>query len=328
LSKPLLSIADLNVTFRSDDGPVKAVRHVSFEVSPGEVLAVVGESGSGKSVTALAIMGLLPRSATITGSANFDGVELIGMKREDLRKIRGNDIAMIFQDPMTALNPVFKVGAQIGEIVEIHRDVTEKQALVRAIELLEMVGIPEPARRADQYPHEFSGGMRQRAMIAMAIANDPKLLIADEPTTALDVTIQAQVLEVVREAQKATGAAMMLITHDLGVVAGMADRINVMYGGTVFESGTTDEIFYKTGNPYTLGLLSSIPSLTARTEHKLKPIPGSPPNLLHLPPGCAFSPRCTFVTEACLEVEADLITVEGAHRSRCHHIDQVRRVPV
>lgn len=320
----LLAVEDLNVTFRSKAGPVHAVRGVSFEVAPGEVLAVVGESGSGKSVTALAIMGLLPRTATITGSAMFDGREILGLPVKELRKIRGNDIAMIFQDPMTALNPVFKVGDQIAEIVEVHRDVSSAQALSRAIDLLELVGIPQPANRAKQYPHEFSGGMRQRAMIAMAIANDPKLLIADEPTTALDVTIQAQVLEVIRTAQHATGAAMLLITHDLGVVAGLADRVNVMYAGAIFETGTTDQVYYQTGNPYTLGLLSSIPKLGERDEDRLQPIPGSPPNLLRLPPGCPFSPRCTFVSDVCVESEPALAQLDGGHLSRCHHSDLVR----
>ncbi len=320
----LLAVDDLNVTFRSKAGPVHAVRGVSFEVAPGEVLAVVGESGSGKSVTALAIMGLLPRTATITGSAMFDGREILGLPVKELRKIRGNDIAMIFQDPMTALNPVFKVGDQIAEIVEVHRDVSSAQALSRAIDLLELVGIPQPANRAKQYPHEFSGGMRQRAMIAMAIANDPKLLIADEPTTALDVTIQAQVLEVIRTAQHATGAAMLLITHDLGVVAGLADRVNVMYAGAIFETGTTDQVYYQTGNPYTLGLLSSIPKLGERDEDRLQPIPGSPPNLLRLPPGCPFSPRCTFVSDVCVASEPALEQLDGGHLSRCHHSDLVR----
>jgi len=324
LTEPLLSVRDLSVTFRSDDGDVTAVRGMSFDVMPGEVLAVVGESGSGKSVTSLAIMGLLPRSARISGSAMFDGKELIGADIKDLRRIRGKDIAMIFQDPMTALNPVFTVGNQIVEAITLHNDITEKAAWERATDLLFQVGIPDPKRRIRLYPHEYSGGMRQRAMIAMAMANGPKLLIADEPTTALDVTIQAQVLQVIRKAQALTGAAMMLITHDLGVVAGLADRVNVMYAGAVFESGSIDDIFYRTGNPYTLGLLGSIPILTSRSADKLTPIPGSPPNLLRLPAGCPFRPRCVFATDICHDAEPDLFPVNGdGHSSRCYHIDKV-----
>ncbi|MDQ3781531.1 MAG: ABC transporter ATP-binding protein [Actinomycetota bacterium] len=324
MTAPLLSVRDLAVTFRSDEGDVTAVRGMSFDVMPGEVLAVVGESGSGKSVTSLAIMGLLPRSARVSGSAMFDGRELIGAGVKELRKIRGKDIAMIFQDPMTALNPVFTVGSQIAEAITLHNDMNDKAAWERATELLNLVGIPDPKRRVRLYPHEYSGGMRQRAMIAMAIANEPKLLIADEPTTALDVTIQAQVLQVIRQAQAVTGAAMVLITHDLGVVAGLADRVNVMYAGAVFESGDIDDIFYRTANPYTLGLLGSIPILTARVSDKLTPIPGAPPNLLRLPEGCPFRPRCVFATEVCHGSEPDLMAVNGGrHRSRCYHIDKV-----
>jgi oligopeptide/dipeptide ABC transporter ATP-binding protein len=324
LTEPLLSVRDLSVTFRGDDGDVTAVRGTNFDVMPGEVLAVVGESGSGKSVTSLAVMGLLPKSAIVTGSVMFDGKELIKADPKKMREIRGKDIAMIFQDPMTALNPVFTVGDQIVEAITLHNDVTKAQATERAAELLALVGIPDPRRRIKLYPHEYSGGMRQRAMIAMAMANEPKLLIADEPTTALDVTIQAQVLQVIRKAQAVTGAAMMLITHDLGVVAGLADRINVMYAGAVFESGGIDDIFYRTANPYTLGLLGSIPILTSRTAEKLTPIPGSPPNLLRLPEGCPFRPRCVFASDICQESEPELIAVNGdQHSSRCYHIDKV-----
>ncbi len=322
--EPLLAVRDLTVTFRGDDGDVTAVRGMSFDVMPGEVLAVVGESGSGKSVTSLAIMGLLPRSATVTGSVMFAGQELLGADNKAMRKIRGKDIAMIFQDPMTALNPVFTVGEQIVEAITLHQEVSKNQAQDQATELLAQVGIPDPGRRIKLYPHEYSGGMRQRAMIAMSMANGPKLLIADEPTTALDVTIQAQVLQVIRKAQAVTGAAMMLITHDLGVVAGLADRINVMYAGAVFESGGIDDIFYRTANPYTLGLLGSIPILTSRTADRLTPIPGSPPNLLHLPQGCPFRPRCVFASDVCNEAEPELIAVNGdQHSSRCYHIDKV-----
>jgi peptide/nickel transport system ATP-binding protein len=320
VTEPLLKVENLEVQFPTDDGIVRAVNGVSFQVAAGETLAIVGESGSGKSVSALAVMRLLPKTAKITGSATLGRKELLTLSEKGMRDVRGNEIAMIFQDPMTALNPVFKVGLQIAEMIEVHQDVTRKQALTKAVDLLSTVGIPEPKRRADQYPHEFSGGMRQRAMIAMAIANDPKLLIADEPTTALDVTIQAQVMEAIREAQIITGAAMILITHDLGLVAGLADRIQVMYGGRVFESSRNDEIFYDNRNPYTRGLLESLPRLDARTHDKLYTIPGSPPNLLRLPQGCAFRPRCAFATEVC-RTEPELHEVAPGHWTRCHHAE-------
>ncbi len=315
----LLEVENLKVVFPTDEGEVEAVNEISFTLDYGEVLAVVGESGSGKSVSAMAIMRLLPKTARVTGRVEFDGKSLLELPMKHMRRIMGNDIAMIFQDPMTALNPVFKVGEQIAEIIENHRDVSKRQAGTRAVELLELVGIPEPSRRAQQYPHEFSGGMRQRAMIAMAIANDPKLLIADEPTTALDVTIQAQVMEAIKTAQEATGAAMMLITHDLGLVAGVAQRVQVMYGGRVFESAPIDSIFYDNRNPYTRGLLNALPRLDARTHAKLYTIPGSPPNLLRLPPGCAFSPRCEFVTDECRQSIPDFAEVEPGHVTRCHN---------
>jgi peptide/nickel transport system ATP-binding protein len=320
MTSPLLAVEDLSVTFRTDDGTVTAVEGVTFEVHAGETLAVVGESGSGKSVTALAIMRLLPRYARVDGRITFDGRALLDLDDEGMRAIQGADIAMVFQDPMTALNPVFRVGAQIGEAVTVHRpDVTEEEARERAIELLTLVGIPEPRLRVDSYPHELSGGMRQRAMIAMAISNRPRLLIADEPTTALDVTIQAQVMEVIADVQEATGAAVMLITHDLGLVAGTADRIQVMYGGRLFESADTDTVFYRSRNPYTLGLMASIPSAAARTSHRLEPIPGSPPSAISLPTGCVFRPRCAVATDACLE-PPPLIAVPGepGHLTRCH----------
>ncbi len=316
----LLEVKDLKVVFPTDEGLVEAVNEISFELDSGEVLAVVGESGSGKSVSAMAIMRLLPKTARITGHVGFDGQSLLDLPMKGMRRIRGNDIAMIFQDPMTALNPVFKVGAQIAEIILVHRDVSAKQAMSRTIDLLEIVGISEPARRALQYPHEYSGGMRQRAMIAMAIANDPKLLIADEPTTALDVTIQSQVMEAIKAAQDATQAAMLLITHDLGLVAGVADRIQVMYGGRIFESADADGIFYRNRNPYTRGLLASLPRLDARTQDKLYTIPGSPPNLLRMPPGCAFRPRCEFALDICKQEIPGFTTVEEDHVSRCHNI--------
>lgn len=325
MSEPVVGIDDLSVSFPTDDGMVRAVRNVSFDVNPGEVVAIVGESGSGKSVMALATMRLHPKMASVTGAVRFYGRDLLSVSEREMRGIRGNGIAMVFQDPMTALNPVMKVGAQIAEMLDIHGNISKREAWAQATGLLESVGVPEPGKRVNQYPHEFSGGMRQRAMIAMAIANGPDLLIADEPTTALDVTIQAQVLEVMKAAQEATGAAIMLITHDLGVVAGIADRVVVMYGGRVFEEGSAREVFYRSQNPYTRGLMSSIPRLDSPKGERLIPIPGTPPNVLSPPPGCAFSPRCPYVGEQCLRDHADLRVVGGnsAHRSRCHRLNQL-----
>jgi peptide/nickel transport system ATP-binding protein len=321
-SEPLLSVRDLNVSFRTPDGVVNAVIDASFDIRPGEVLAVVGESGSGKSVTALALMQLHPKNTDITGSVTFDGRDVLSMSDDEMRSIRGQDIAMIFQDPMTALNPVFSVGHQIVEVIRLHSSVTKQGAWDRAVDLLNLVGVPDPKARATQYPHEYSGGMRQRAMIAMAIANDPKLLIADEPTTALDVTVQAQVMEVLRDVQQETGSAMMLITHDLGVVAGSADRVQVMYGGRVMETGTVDEIFYETSNPYTTALLDSIPDLDGKKE-ELHPIPGNPPSLLNPPSGCPFRPRCLHAVDRCAESVPVLVEVDGLHASRCHRVAEL-----
>ncbi len=303
--EPLLSVEDFSVSFKTKRGMAAAVRNVSFDVFPGESMAIVGESGSGKSVTSLGILGLLPKSAQITGSAKFRGEELVGMKQDKLRTFRGNKIAMIFQDPMTAFNPLFTIGDQIAEAMEIHGRASGAAALKEAATLLEMVGVPEPGQRINQYPHEFSGGMRQRAMIAMAISNRPDLLIADEPTTALDVTIQAQVMEVLADIRAETGAAMILITHDLGVVAGAAESIQVMYGGRIFERGTTNQVFYEPTNPYTRGLLSSMPRVDSIGE-RLVPILGTPPSIMNMPVGCAFSPRCKHATEVCRERPAKL----------------------
>jgi oligopeptide/dipeptide ABC transporter ATP-binding protein len=319
----LLEVEGLTTRFRTDDGVVKAVTDMSFSMEHDRTLAVVGESGSGKSVAAMSIMRLLP-TAEISGTVIFDGISLLDIPERQMRSIRGNDIAMIFQDPMTALNPVFTVGDQIAEAIRVHnRNVSKKAAWDRAAQLLDLVGIPLAKQRVKNYPHEFSGGMRQRAMIAMAISNDPKLLIADEPTTALDVTIQAQVMEAMIEAQRATEAAMMLITHDLGLVASAADRIHVMYAGQIFESGSSDEIFYESGNPYTRGLISSIPRLNAKEAQRLETIRGAPPSLIYLPRGCAFRPRCDYATEQCFE-EPPLHELDGPGRlTRCHNFERL-----
>jgi len=314
----LLIVQSLGVSFSTDAGTVHAVNDVSFSINPGETLAVVGESGSGKSVTALALMGLLGSSARITGSATFEGTELVGMSDVALRAIRGKRIGMIFQDPMTALNPVFTVGSQIVEIIRIHESVGKREAWERATDLLDLVGVPEPKRRVRQYPYEFSGGMRQRAMIAMAIANNPTLLIADEPTTALDVTVQAQVLEVIAKVRDVTKSAVMLITHDLGVVAGYADRMHVMYAGQIVEQGNLDDIFYRTRNPYTYALLQSIPSAIGLPGSVLQTIGGSPPSLVNLPSGCYFHPRCSLAVSECSTDQQVLSAVGDNHLTRCH----------
>lgn len=316
-TEPLLRVDHLEVGFPSKAGVVRAVTDVSFEVRPGETLAVVGESGSGKSVTALTVMRLHPKSTRISGSIMFEGRDLLALDDDEVRAVRGNEIAMIFQDPMTALNPVFSVGSQIVESIRIHQKVSKQAAWNRAVELLALVGVPEPKRRAEQYPHEYSGGMRQRAMIAMAISNEPKLLIADEPTTALDVTVQAQVMDVLHDVQQATGSAMMLITHDLGLVAGSADRVQVMYASRLVETGGVDDIFYRSRNPYTRALLDSIPDLLA-TSARLEPIPGNPPSLLNPPSGCPFRPRCLMAIEHCAESVPELVSIGEGHASRCH----------
>ena len=326
-SGTVLEVRDLHVSFSTPDGVVQAVRGVDFSVSAGEVLGLVGESGSGKSVTMLATMGLLPRSATLTGSVRYRGTELVGRPEAELRRLRGNDVAMVFQDPMTALNPVLTVGFQIAEAVEVHHPGMKRSgALSRATELLDLVGIPNATRRARAYPHEFSGGMRQRAMIAMAIANDPDVLIADEPTTALDVTIQAQILELLRQIQQDTGLAIVLITHDLGLVAGMADRVMVMYAGEVVELGGVFDIFARPRHPYTIGLLGSLPRLDETGEERLIPIAGAPPSLVHLPPGCAFHPRCGCARETCREASPALRPLGKTGQCRCHFAEELTPV--
>jgi oligopeptide/dipeptide ABC transporter ATP-binding protein len=324
--EPLLSVRDLKVRFKTDDGVVKAVDGVSYDIYPNEVLGIVGESGSGKSVSSLAVMGLLPKSAEVTGEIVFRGQDLLRMPEDDRRKLRGGRLAMVFQDALAALNPVFTVGDQICEAIGAHQPPMSKSAKRKmAIDLLEVVGIPNPSARIDQYPHEFSGGMRQRAMIAMSISNEPDVLIADEPTTALDVTIQAQVMEVLERIQDRTNSAIVLITHDLGVVAGVADRVMVMYAGRAVETSVVDEIFYHPRHPYTIGLMASLPRLDAsggRSE-RLYRIKGQPPSLIFLPTGCPFHPRCEFALtpEPCATIRPELELVDhvyGRHMAACH----------
>ena len=296
MTTPVLQIRDLKVTFTTPMGPLVAVRGIDLDVNAGEMLAVVGESGSGKSVSFLAAMGLLPKTATVEGSVMLDGQQLVGASPKLMRSVRGRLMSMIFQDPLSALNPVHRIGAQISEMLRAHQPMSERAARARAVELLEIVGIPQSGDRAMQYPHEFSGGMRQRVVIAMAIANSPKVLIADEPTTALDVTVQAQILEVIQKVQAQFGTAVVLITHDLGVVARVCERVNVMYAGRVVERAAINDIFDVPTHPYTRGLLASLPQ--AGME-RLVPIAGFPPNMLKPPTGCAFRTRCSHAVDAC-----------------------------
>jgi peptide/nickel transport system ATP-binding protein len=315
----LLSVTDLSVTFSTHEGQVQAVRNLDFTLGHGETLGIVGESGSGKSTVALAVLGLLAHNARVTGSVSCQGIELVGLSEEKLARVRGETIAFVPQDPLSSLNPAFRVGWQVSEAIWTRGKVSREQADRRAVELLELVGIPHAAARAGDYPHEFSGGMRQRVAIAMAMANDPKVIIADEPTTALDVTIQAQVLEALKAARDEADASLILITHDLGVVAGMADRVMVMYAGRAVETGYADEIYHRSRMPYTLGLLGSLPRLDADRPGPLRPIPGSPPSLLNLPPGCSFAARCPLAFERCLHEEPALKDVAPAgHRAACH----------
>jgi peptide/nickel transport system ATP-binding protein len=316
----LLEVRDLKTHFRTDDGIVKAVDGVSFSIEKGQTLGIVGESGSGKSVTCLTIMGLNPKRNTISsGEAIFKGENLLTMSASRLRDIRGNDIAMIFQDPMTSLNPVHRIGSQLVEAIQLHRDVTRKQARARALELLKAVGIPRAERRIDDYPHQFSGGMRQRVMIAMALVNDPDLLVADEPTTALDVTTQAQILQLMTDLQKDFGSAIIVITHDLGVIAEMADDVVVMYAAKIAEHAPVDNLFKRPHHPYTWGLLGSLPRLDADVE-RLVQIRGQPPSLLNPPRGCRFHPRCPYVMGICKTVEPELLPAadDRDHVQACH----------
>src|SRR5680860_509995 len=325
--QPLLEVKNLKTQFFTQDGVVKAVDDVSFYVMPGETLGVVGESGSGKSMTGLSIMRLIPNppGEIVNGEVMFNGRDIIKMSEEQVRSIRGNDIAMIFQDPMTSLNPVLTINRQISESLQLHMGMNKSQAKTRSIELLSMVGIPNPESRVDQYPHQFSGGMRQRVMIAMALSCNPKLLIADEPTTALDVTIQAQILDLMRNLQSEIGAGVILITHSMGVVAGMADRVQVMYAGHIVETASTEEIFANPRHPYTVGLMKSIPRLDARSKEKLQPIRGLPPDLIDLPDMCPFVPRCNYAREKCEQKNPPLLEVNPGHFSACWFWEEVHR---
>jgi peptide/nickel transport system ATP-binding protein len=358
MADPTLSVDKLKVDFGQGDDAVHAVRGISFTLDPHQVLGIVGESGSGKSVTALAAMGLLPKSAVASGSITYAGKELLGLREKELATIRGVGIAMIFQDPMTSLNPVYTVGWQIAEAIQAHQEVTKSEAMAKAVVLLETVGIPNAADRVGNYPHEFSGGMRQRVVIAIAMANNPSVILADEPTTALDVTVQAQVLSSLKTALEETGASLLLITHDLGVIAGLADRVLVMYAGRPVEIGTVEQIFYEPAMPYTHGLLGSLPRLDSDGNERLRQIPGSPPSMVGDRQGCPFAIRCPLRADICDREEPELRAVVGpvdpvgadssadgpgaaadpgpagadatapVHLAACHFADQVVRLPV
>lgn len=318
----VLALRDFRVTFPTLFGDVQAVRGVDLDVRAGEIVGVVGESGSGKSVTFLGLMGLLPLGARISGSATVNGIELVGASRSVLREVRGRKVAMIFQDPLSALNPTHRIGQQIVEMIRAHQNMTRRAALERAVELLGDVGIPQPRERANQYPHEFSGGMRQRVMIAMAIANDPDVLIADEPTTALDVTVQAQILEILQKIQTERRAAIVLITHDLGVVARVADRVQGMYAGRVVERGAVGPIYEHPAHPYTQGLLKSLPTVG---RDRLVPIPGSPPNMIEPPSGCAFRVRCPHAIDQCA-IDIPVLRPVGELEAACIRATELRTV--
>jgi len=321
----LLRIKDLRTNFFTEEGVVKAVDGVTYEVDEGEILGLVGESGCGKSVSALSILRLIPNppGKIVGGEIWFDNQDLLKMDEEEIRHIRGNRIAMVFQEPMTSLNPVLTIGRQLTEAIELHLKYDKEKSRQRAVELLEMVGIPEAAGRLNDYPHQFSGGMRQRVMIAMALSCNPRLLLADEPTTALDVTIQAQILEIMARLCKELGTAVIIITHNLGVVARYADRINVMYAGKIIETGTAVEIFANPKHPYTLGLLKSVPRLDEERKAKLEPIEGVPPDLVNLPKGCSFYPRCRFHVDKCLEESPPLMLVAENHFAACWESERV-----
>ncbi|QIS17054.1 ABC transporter ATP-binding protein [Nocardia terpenica] len=314
---PLLEVSDLHVSFPGEEGRIDAVRGVNYTVADGEVLAIVGESGSGKSVSSLAVIGLLPEQARVRGSIRLRGKELLGMDDRHLSALRGSRISMVFQDPLSALTPVYRVGEQIAEALLAHRKMTKRQAADRAVELLDLVGIPDPEARARAFPHEFSGGMRQRVVIAMAIANDPELIICDEPTTALDVTVQRQILNLLRTARDLTGAGVVMITHDMGIAATLADRVAVMYAGRVVENASATELFGSPRMPYTVGLLGSIPRMDGPARAPLIPIVGAPPAMHALPPGCPFAPRCPIAIDDCRAAEPPLADIAPGHRAAC-----------
>lgn len=316
----ILTVNNLKTYFQTEDGVVKAVDGITFELKKGETLGIVGESGSGKSVTNLSIMRLIPEppGKIVDGEIIFDGVDVRSLSIEEVRKIRGKRIAMIFQDPMTSLNPFLKISTQLMEVTQLHLGHSKQQAYQHAIKMLEMVGIPDAEHRVEGYPHEFSGGMRQRVMVAMALSCEPELLIADEPTTALDVTIQAQILELIKDLRSKLGTSVILITHDLGVVAGMTDKIIVMYAGKVFEQAPTRELFATSANPYTKGLLKSVPNPDADVDGDLYQIPGLPPDVAHLPPGCPFAPRCEKAQDICRSVFPPFVQINENHSSLCH----------
>lgn len=321
MARKLLSVRDLKTSFFTHVGEVKAVRGISFDVNEGEVLGIVGESGSGKSVTSLSIMGLLQYPGRVVdGEILLNGEDILTYSKDQMRKVRGKEIAMIFQDPMTSLNPVYTIGNQVMEMILEHEKMTKREARARAIEMLKLVGIPAAEKRIDSYPHEFSGGMRQRVMIALALSCNPKLLIADEPTTALDVTIQAQILNLIKKLNRQFGMTTMLITHDLGVVATVCDKVAVMYGGLIMEYGTVDEIFYHPRHPYTMGLLGSIPHVDGGEKRRLIPIDGTPPDLINPPKGCPFSTRCKYCMNVCTREQPPYFA-EDKHRTMCWMLD-------
>ena len=324
-NETILEVKNLKTYFNTEDGVVKAVDGISFELKKGETLGIVGESGSGKSVTNLSILRLIPQppGKIVGGEVNFHGQDILNLSKSEVRKIRGKRIAMIFQDPMTSLNPFMKISKQLMEITQLHLGHTNTEAYEHAVQMLETVGIPDARNRADNYPHEFSGGMRQRVMIAMALSCKPELLIADEPTTALDVTIQAQILELIKKLKEETGTSVILITHDLGVVAGMTDNIIVMYAGKVFEQAPTKELFATPANPYTKGLLKSVPDPAHEEGKDLYQIPGLPPDVAHLPPGCPFAPRCDYVKDICKSEFPPFVQINENHHSLCHFAKEV-----
>ncbi|MFM8632659.1 MAG: ABC transporter ATP-binding protein [Candidatus Nanopelagicus sp.] len=331
--KNLLEIKDLKVTFPTDDGFVQAVDGVSISVAPGETVAIVGESGSGKTVTSLSVIGLHNRKVTqITGSISVkdkdESLDIVSAPLDKIRSYRGRVVSMIFQDPMSSLHPYYKIGSQLAEAYLVHHPGKKEEANKKALEMLSLVGIPEPQVRAKEYPHQFSGGMRQRVMIAMALMNDPAVLIADEPTTALDVTVQAQILQLLKDLQKNLNMGILLITHDLGVVAQVADRVHVMYAGRIVEQGNVDDIFYSPHAPYTLGLLKSVPRIGSTGSERLKAIPGQPPSLINLPIGCAFAPRCEYISlvgeNSCENLRPQLLGNSDSHKSRCHVPEEKR----